>query len=239
MAAMGASKLLIKNTTWVLVLATHCEPRAASCPPSLRHADVHQAERLSTPGLEKVACNASTDADSASDMDTLSSCSGREQMDCAGDLTASDAFTGNASSKRFRAALCGRGLVLETVKLQPMYPTNVDDASDVDTLSPRPCFGREGQMDSCADHSTESDNAITGEFPSKGSVLHSTGQCRPCAWFWRPSSCSKGSDCDYCHLCIAGVLENAVKTRRREARRERRLAMKEMGQSGRRSANHM
>lgn len=49
--------------------------------------------------------------------------------------------------------------------------------------------------------------------PSRGSVLHGTGRCRPCAWFWKAQSCSNKEDCGYCHLCPEGELKNRKKTK--------------------------
>jgi hypothetical protein len=46
---------------------------------------------------------------------------------------------------------------------------------------------------------------------SLGSDLHGSGECRPCAWFWRPQGCTNGSECRHCHLCPAGE----VKARRK------------------------
>mmetsp|Transcript_109460 Transcript_109460/g.275324 ORF Transcript_109460/g.275324 Transcript_109460/m.275324 type:complete len:242 (-) Transcript_109460:221-946(-) len=46
---------------------------------------------------------------------------------------------------------------------------------------------------------------------SVGSVLHGAGQCKPCAWFWRPQGCENGAECRHCHLCGAG----AIKARRK------------------------
>jgi len=37
---------------------------------------------------------------------------------------------------------------------------------------------------------------------------HVSGQCKPCAWFWRPQGCRNGSDCQYCHLCPEGELKS-------------------------------
>lgn len=54
------------------------------------------------------------------------------------------------------------------------------------------------------------------DLPSVGSKDHSTGRCRPCAWFWKPSSCSNGRECFHCHLCPAGELRNR-KVRRNQA----------------------
>lgn len=42
---------------------------------------------------------------------------------------------------------------------------------------------------------------------SSGSALHSTGQCQPCAWFWKPSSCRNGEACTRCHLCPSGEIK--------------------------------
>lgn len=46
-----------------------------------------------------------------------------------------------------------------------------------------------------------------GPMPSRGSLMHGTGQCRPCAWFWRPGSCQNEADCGHCHMCGAGELK--------------------------------
>jgi len=46
---------------------------------------------------------------------------------------------------------------------------------------------------------------------SAGSLLHDAGQCKPCAWFWRPHGCQNGAECRHCHLCEAG----AIKARRK------------------------
>jgi len=47
---------------------------------------------------------------------------------------------------------------------------------------------------------------------SLGSSTHGSGNCAPCAWYWKPVGCSKGQDCIYCHLCPEGEL----KTRRKK-----------------------
>lgn len=48
--------------------------------------------------------------------------------------------------------------------------------------------------------------------PSIGSKLHETGQCRPCAWLYKPGGCRNGSQCGHCHLCPEGE----IKARKRE-----------------------
>lgn len=41
------------------------------------------------------------------------------------------------------------------------------------------------------------------ECPNQGSVGHSKGSCRPCAFFHSPG-CTNGAACPFCHLCDAG-----------------------------------
>lgn len=47
---------------------------------------------------------------------------------------------------------------------------------------------------------------------SLGAAAHDKGECKPCAWNWRPDGCSKGKNCEFCHLCEEGLF----KQRRRE-----------------------
>lgn len=49
---------------------------------------------------------------------------------------------------------------------------------------------------------------------SKGGQLHGTGQCKPCAWFWRPQGCDNGADCGHCHLCTAAELKVRKKAKK-------------------------
>jgi len=37
---------------------------------------------------------------------------------------------------------------------------------------------------------------------SLGSALHGTGECKPCAWFWKQKGCQNGAECRHCHLCL-------------------------------------
>jgi len=49
---------------------------------------------------------------------------------------------------------------------------------------------------------------------SMGSREHASGECRPCAWFWRPQGCSNGVDCRHCHRCPPGELKARRKSNR-------------------------
>jgi len=39
------------------------------------------------------------------------------------------------------------------------------------------------------------------KFPSIGARLHSTRQCKPCAWFHKPEGCHRKEQCRHCHAC--------------------------------------
>jgi len=48
---------------------------------------------------------------------------------------------------------------------------------------------------------------------SIGASLHGSGECRPCAWFWRPQGCDNGTTCRHCHLCPEGEIKLRRKLR--------------------------
>lgn len=54
--------------------------------------------------------------------------------------------------------------------------------------------------------------------PSKGSMLHPTKDCTPCAWFWKPMKCHNAKDCNYCHLCPEGELKTRKKVKQQAMR---------------------
>lgn len=49
---------------------------------------------------------------------------------------------------------------------------------------------------------------------SRGSALHSVGDCSPCVWCWKPQGCRRGADCCYCHLCPEGELKARKRAKR-------------------------
>merc|ERR1719163_431507 len=42
---------------------------------------------------------------------------------------------------------------------------------------------------------------------SRGSALHGTGRCNPCAWYYKPKGCQNMANCSYCHVCPEGELK--------------------------------
>lgn len=57
--------------------------------------------------------------------------------------------------------------------------------------------------------------ASKGEsFCSVGSELHGTGECAPCAFFFKPRGCTLGVLCKFCHLCPSGELKQRQKQKK-------------------------
>jgi len=84
------------------------------------------------------------------------------------------------------------------------------------------CVGSEQEMSDGSNTSPESAWATptadfpqgltcVQDYPSEGSALHGTGNCRPCAWFWKGSGCQNGKECKHCHLCDAGEIQRRRK----------------------------
>lgn len=46
---------------------------------------------------------------------------------------------------------------------------------------------------------------------SIGSSLHSSGQCKPCAWFHKPKGCYRAERCRHCHACAPEELKQRKK----------------------------
>mmetsp|Transcript_13853 Transcript_13853/g.38416 ORF Transcript_13853/g.38416 Transcript_13853/m.38416 type:complete len:232 (-) Transcript_13853:169-864(-) len=70
---------------------------------------------------------------------------------------------------------------------------------------------------------------------SVGAAGHSNGKCKPCAWFWKDSSCSNGRTCTFCHMCPSTELRarkeariSYLKERRRQGKERAMLRRAEM-----------
>merc|ERR1712039_588455 len=60
-----------------------------------------------------------------------------------------------------------------------------------------------------------------------------TGECKPCAWFWKPKSCVNGDKCVHCHLCPAGELKARKKARRTQLKKANEEKRAEAGEKDR------
>merc|ERR1712157_641186 len=67
------------------------------------------------------------------------------------------------------------------------------------------------------------------ELPTVGSAQHRLGECKPCAFFWKPAGCSNGVDCVYCHLCDAHEKKRRQKGRRLSSLRFRAARLRNKG----------
>lgn len=79
----------------------------------------------------------------------------------------------------------------------------------------------------CSNNSGEDDDGQDELFvpqESSGSAGHYEGLCRPCVWFWRPTSCSKGWSCEYCHLCDEEAVSRSIYERK--AMKKQRIKLK-------------
>jgi len=56
---------------------------------------------------------------------------------------------------------------------------------------------------------------------SVGSALHSSGTCKPCAWYHHAKGCQRGSLCEFCHACPPGEIKRRKKEKYRIIRERR------------------
>eukprot|EP00929_Paragymnodinium_shiwhaense_P109418 TRINITY_DN75832_c0_g1_i1.p1 TRINITY_DN75832_c0_g1~~TRINITY_DN75832_c0_g1_i1.p1 ORF type:complete len:202 (+),score=20.34 TRINITY_DN75832_c0_g1_i1:67-672(+) len=75
-----------------------------------------------------------------------------------------------------------------------------------------------GNSDSNSGHPSETEDIGADGDWSIGATLHQLGHCKPCAWHRKPSGCSKGTSCTFCHLCDNDALRKKRKDRIRRLR---------------------
>jgi len=74
----------------------------------------------------------------------------------------------------------------------------------------------------CEDAVQTGTDEVMRSFPSLGSVEHASGNCRPCAWFWKRQGCRNGADCRHCHLCPESELKQRKKEKIQALRHQER-----------------
>jgi len=94
-------------------------------------------------------------------------------------------------------------------------PKSASDASSSEsTAAPTSAPNSQSWLLPPAMTSTSHASAATPhEFPSLGSALHASGQCRPCGWFWKLQGCQNGPNCAHCHLCPPGEVKTRKKSK--------------------------
>ena len=108
-------------------------------------------------------------------------------------------------------------LPLLTKSLPPVPPPTRNAPNFTEALlPPAPCwdseptglelkiFGEDDQLNLDDVIQAPMPMTVSSTFSSVGSILHGTGTCKPCAWFWKPQGCNNGADCGHCHMCPAG-----------------------------------
>eukprot|EP00933_Yihiella_yeosuensis_P064366 TRINITY_DN67726_c0_g1_i1.p1 TRINITY_DN67726_c0_g1~~TRINITY_DN67726_c0_g1_i1.p1 ORF type:complete len:480 (+),score=120.95 TRINITY_DN67726_c0_g1_i1:136-1575(+) len=71
-----------------------------------------------------------------------------------------------------------------------------------------------------ADKKASADDPSKQRLLSVGSALHESGDCKPCAWFWRASGCQNADSCMHCHLCPPGAMKSRKKSKAEPCKRE-------------------
>ncbi|CAE7308700.1 unnamed protein product [Symbiodinium sp. CCMP2456] len=132
--------------------------------------------------------------------------------------TESSAFL-NADAKVFVPVVqqCGNGPVSAASEDAPDHVQNNEYGSEhleaQAVMMAESVLGldSEGLLSPPAPDTGSQEPVPTGPVPSKGSALHRSGQCRPCAWMWKPKGCQNAENCEYCHLCPEGELKHRKK----------------------------
>lgn len=60
---------------------------------------------------------------------------------------------------------------------------------------------------------------------SAGSILHASGQCKPCGFYWRSMGCRAGSECQHCHLCTADDQKQRRRVRKEALKQARKASL--------------
>jgi hypothetical protein len=84
-------------------------------------------------------------------------------------------------------------------------------------------------QEECCDHNSntlllQTRPLSSSKILSKGSSLHESGQCNPCGFFFKPSGCSLGSECEFCHLCTKTMFLQRKKARKLMGKEIKRAA---------------
>lgn len=94
---------------------------------------------------------------------------------------------------------------------------------------PAPCTVESGSPGTRStrwcDETDDSDEILlTPDEWSAGASLHERGLCKPCGWNRKPGGCSKGVDCEFCHVCDDGALKRKKKNRLQRIKESKRAA---------------
>ena len=110
----------------------------------------------------------------------------------------------------FRGSECGHCHLCPQSEIRTRRKERAATLRPIFTRSPAVGHGRGGQSipDGSEDGGVSPPDGAAGmsSAVSAGSGMHGTGDCRPCAWFWKEGGCQNGEACRRCHLCSEGEL---------------------------------
>jgi len=102
----------------------------------------------------------------------------------------------------------------ESGKIDPLpgAPTGVDEEESLE-VSVRQMSYPQAPPGLELPHQTETVSSSCTNNRSTGSLLHETGACQPCAWFWKAGGCRHGQDCMRCQTCLPGEVKARKKAK--------------------------
>jgi len=88
----------------------------------------------------------------------------------------------------------------------PPYRSTTKDSLGANSTISTVCNSDEksSMPDDKEQHDEPTNEVEFGGTWSVGAELHHIDECKPCAWFWKPSGCDQGASCRFCHLCKEG-----------------------------------
>jgi len=110
-----------------------------------------------------------------------------------------------------------RPLQQSSYLLRPQPDGLADCLYDDRTLQGNPLLGEDAVQ-------TNNDEVMQS-LPSVGSVEHTSGNCRPCAWFWKRQGCRNSAECRHCHLCPESELKRRKKEKVQALRHQERAQL--------------
>merc|ERR1711877_14792 len=105
----------------------------------------------------------------------------------------------------------------------PMPPHELAPNLELAAILPAPALSADSTLQPKADDlAVQPELKLMSEFgstglPTVGSAGHLLGTCKPCA-FLHTKGCSKGPECEFCHLCDSGERKRRQKEKKEQLR---------------------
>eukprot|EP00927_Polykrikos_kofoidii_P018440 TRINITY_DN18549_c0_g1_i1.p1 TRINITY_DN18549_c0_g1~~TRINITY_DN18549_c0_g1_i1.p1 ORF type:complete len:317 (+),score=39.13 TRINITY_DN18549_c0_g1_i1:61-951(+) len=202
-----------------------CLPRPAceiSAPPGLTLEPVEAQAECRGPSARHPA-KARLPRRRVSTRNSAKGASSKKQVPSAKVCTAtasSDTATAEARSSRRGNAARGAAKSASSKKPVAVAPESAPTAAHNRELAQAVAEILAAEYEAATSETLKGEDEDGSAISSVGALGHEAGTCSPCAWFWRPSGCSNGRDCRFCHTCPNGTLRR----KRREKTKLMRIA---------------